>query len=87
MNNYVISLIRTYVPVGVGAVLSFLLVHYGLHPSAAIASAVTAALTAGITAVYYAAVRALEHKFPWLGVLIGAPAKPVYVPSRKAVRR
>jgi hypothetical protein len=81
MSNYIISLIRTYVPVGVGAVASWLLLHYAFHVSPAITSGITALLTTGITYGYYALVRALELKFPWIGGFLGHTAKPVYVPS------
>jgi hypothetical protein len=79
VNNYAISLIRTYVPVGVGAVAGWLLTHYGLHVSGPAQTGVTAALTAAITGAYYAGVRALEGKWPALGFLLGHTAKPVYV--------
>lgn len=77
MNNYVVSLIRTYVPVGVGAVVAFLVAR-GLKLDPQVTTGVTALLTAGITAAYYAGVRALEAKFPWAGVLLGHTAKPSY---------
>jgi hypothetical protein len=80
MNAYLISLIRTYVPIGVGAVVSWLLVHSILSVSLSAQSAVTAVLTAGVTAAYYAGVRALEVRFPkwpW-GALLGHSATPSY---------
>lgn len=79
MNDYVISLIRTYVPVGVGAVASWLLVHYSLNVDPKTQAGITAVLTALITAGYYAGVRALEKKWPALGVLLGHKAQPTYV--------
>lgn len=76
--NYVPSLIRTFVPIAVGAVLAYLAVHFGLHPSQAQAAAITAPLTAVISAVYYALVRYLETKYPIFGILLGKKAQPVY---------
>jgi hypothetical protein len=78
-NNTVVSLIRTYVPVVVGALVSWLIVHYGWHVSKDIQVGADTALTAFIIAAYYTLVRLLENKFPWLGVLLGHVAKPTYV--------
>lgn len=75
--NYVPSLIRTYVPVGVGAVAAWLAVR-GLNLDAGTQAGATAALTGLITGAYYAGVRALETKYPALGVLLGHRAQPVY---------
>lgn len=77
MTNFVISLIRTYVPVGVGAAIAWLAAR-GLNLDPSVAVGATAALTGVLTAGYYTLVRILEAKFPWLGVLIGHPAKPSY---------
>jgi outer membrane biosynthesis protein TonB len=79
MNNYAISLIRTYVPIGVGALASWLLVHFAFNVPTDVQVGVTAALTAGLSGVYYAGVRALEQKYPQLGALLGHTAKPVYL--------
>ena len=84
MNNLVIgavvpSLIRTYVPVGVGALLS-LLVTTGVLPSPlpedATAGVVTAAVAVGI-GLYYTVVRLLEQRYPAVGVLLGSTSQPV----------
>lgn len=76
--NYVPSLIRTYTPIGVGLVAGWLATR-GLHLDPPAQAAVTAVATAVISAAYYAAVRALEVKFPALGLLLGKRAQPVYV--------
>ena len=77
MNNYIVSLIRTYVPIGVGAVLSWL-----LTKNVQIDSETQTGLVIGITGMlqglYYALVRILEVKFPFLGFLIGSSKKPKY---------
>ncbi len=78
MNDYAISLIRTWVPVGVGAVASWLLVHYSFHVDPKTQTGVTAFFTFVLTAAYYAVVRALEKKYPKFGVLLGHTAKPTY---------
>lgn len=83
MNDYLLSLIRTWVPIAVGAVLSWLAVKYGVAVPESISNEVTVALTGVVIGVYYAVVRALEKQWPAFGKLLGAARKPVYVePSR-----
>lgn len=77
MNDLAVSLIRTWVPVGVGAVLSWLIT-LGANISPADQAGAVAALTALCIAVYYAAVRAAERKWPAAGVLLGHTAQPSY---------
>lgn len=75
MNDLVVSLIRTYVPIAVGVALSALATIgvTGVDSDAAV-SAVTG-LTIGL---YYALARALERKSPKAGVLLGHKAAPTY---------
>lgn len=77
MSDYVVSLIRTYVPIAVGCAVSWLAAH-GLGLDASASSGAIVALTGLLTAAYYFAVRTLEQKFPFLGVLLGSAAKPSY---------
>lgn len=87
MNDYVISLIRTWVPVGVGLVITWLARKLGVvldEDTSAAASAVAAAV---VTAVYYAAARALESRWPALGVLLGAPKTPSYPGGEGSARQ
>lgn len=81
MNDFFISQIRTFVPLAVGAVLSWLATK-GVHPDitqADMATAITV-LTGLLTALYYTVVRLLERfvsaKFGWL---LGYAQKPTYV--------
>lgn len=76
LSDYLISLIRTGVPVLVGSVLGWLsgvtwlhdlIQNLGLDQRVGI----TTAVTAGLIWVYYAALRKLEPRFPWLGKLLG----------------
>jgi len=77
MENVLPSLIRTFVPYVVGAVVAWL-ANKGVHvPDAEVASA-TAFLTFVVGTGYYLVVRMLEEKYPKLGVLLGIPIKPVY---------
>ena len=79
-SDFVPSLIRTYVPVGVGAALSWLALK-NVHVDAATQIQVTAILTAVLTAAYYTGVRALESRWPALGTVflgLGVKKKPGY---------
>lgn len=75
MNDFVVSLIRTFVPIAVGAALSLLatLDITGVDTDQAVA--VVTSLTIG---VYYALARFLERKFPKAGVLLGHKTAPSY---------
>lgn len=79
MNDYVLSLIRTYVPVGVGAVLSYTAVRWGIAVPEKISAEATVVLTGAAIAAYYGIVRSLEKRWPAFGKLLGSKAKPVYV--------
>lgn len=76
-NNFVISLIRTYVPIAAGAVISYLLT-LGIDIPADTRTGMVTTLTALTQALYYFIARKLEKKWPQLGVLLGVAAKPKY---------
>ena len=63
MNDLVTSIIRTVVPTVVGAVLAWLLAR-GVTVDPATETQLTAALVALLTAVYYAAARLAESRWP-----------------------
>lgn len=77
MNNFVTSLIRTYVPIAVGALISYLAVRGITLDANAVAGLVTF-FTALLQALYYLAARLLEKKVPKLSILLGSSAQPVY---------
>lgn len=79
LNNTVIGLIRTWVPIGVGAVISWLAT-LGLQLDSETQTATVVALTGVIQAVYYTLVRLLEDKFPAIGWLLGSAKTPNYGP-------
>lgn len=79
MTNFLISLIRTYVPILVGSLISFLVVNYGFVVDESITAQLVAGLTGVIIAGYYLLARVLERKFPHFGFLLGTGAVPVYV--------
>ncbi len=69
------SVLRTFVPLIVGAVIS-ILARLG---DTVDSDAVTTIVTAGITGVYYLVVRVLEYRVkPQFGWLLGYPAQPTY---------
>lgn len=80
MSDFFISLIRTYVPWVVGAGIAWL-VNAGFDIAPDVSAAAAVAAVGLVSAVYYFAVRWLESKIPWLGVLLGAPKAPVYPPA------
>lgn len=66
------NLIRTYVPVLVGAIASWLTAR-GIHVNAATETQIVVALTSVFTAAYYTVARVLEEQFPAIGaVLLGS---------------
>jgi hypothetical protein len=82
MNDYFLSLIRTGVPAGIGAIVSYLAVKYGIVVPEGLSTEATIWLTGGVITAYYALVRALEKRWPKFGVLLGAARKPLYAPPR-----
>ena len=78
MHDQIISLIRTYVPVAVGAFLTFLAVKLGVVVDEHVSTGLTTGLVGLASALYYAIARALEQRWPWLGWLLGVPKQPTY---------
>lgn len=81
MKALVDSVIRTFVPIIVGAVLSwFVTAEIPLDPEFEIA--LTVAVTALLTALYYVAVRLFEtYVSPKFGWLLGMAKAPEYLDS------
>lgn len=77
-NATVLAYIRTYVPYLVGLVLAWLLLHTGIDLNGPFAVAAEAVIMAGAINVYYLIVRVAEVKIPGVGILLGAPSRPVY---------
>lgn len=82
MNSFVTSLIRTYVPIAVGALVS-LLVTRGINLDADTQAGLIVALTGILQAVYYFVARVLERKLPQFSFLLGSSAQPRYVEPKK----
>ena len=77
LNDTFIGLIRTWVPIGVGAVIAWLATN-GLELDAETKTATVVAATGAIQALYYTVVRLLEAKFPQVGWLLGSAKTPSY---------
>lgn len=71
MNNLVVSFIRTYVPISVGSLLSWLATK-GLEIDAETGAGLIVFLTGVLIAAYYGVVRLLERQWPQLGMLLGS---------------
>ena len=80
MNDWVTSLIRTWVPTAVGIAVAFLVAQgVDLDPSTELQ--LSGGLVAVVTGVYYAVVRAAENKWPAFGYLLGVAKAPTYNPG------
>lgn len=73
MNDLLISVRRTLVPLIVGSVAGSFLGPY-IEPES-----LEKVVTGVVTAVYYVSLRLLESRLPAVGVLLGARKQPVYV--------
>lgn len=77
MSNFIASLIRTFVPIGVGGVISWLALE-GVEIDAETQTSLVIGLTGLLQAGYYAAVRIAALKWPALEVLLGSARQPEY---------
>lgn len=82
MSDTIRSLIRTGVPIGVGAALAWL-VTLGIDLPPEAGDGLIVFGTALLQGIYYTLVRVLEERWPWLGVLVGPGGAPVYVTTRE----
>lgn len=80
LNDYVLSLIRTFVPVAIGAGLTWAGRRWGIVLPEDLSAQGAMAVTALVIGVYYAVVRALEMRWPIFGKLLGASKPPAYAP-------
>jgi len=78
LHDYLISVIRTAVPAGVGAVLVWAASALGVVIDSESSTALTAVVVAVAVAGYYAIVRALETRWPMAGRLLGRKSAPTY---------
>jgi hypothetical protein len=80
LSDTIISYIRTYVPVAVGAALTWLATKFGILVDGDTKGQAILLLGGVVTAVYYAVARTLEKRFPSLGFLLGSRKTPTYLP-------
>lgn len=78
MTDQAPAFIRTYVPLVVGAAVTWAATRHGIVLDEATSQAATIAATGIASAVYYGLVRVLEARFPAFGVLLGYTAQPSY---------
>lgn len=78
MNDVLVSLIRTVVPVAVGAALTWLGSAAGIILPSDASTGLTAGVVALVVAAYYALVRLIERRWPGVGLLLGARRQPSY---------
>lgn len=83
MSDAIVSLIRTYVPVAVGAFIAWLL-SLGIEVDAETQAGLVVSMTGLVVAAYYTLIRLLERKWPAVGVLLGIPKQPEYEPRHAA---
>jgi uncharacterized membrane protein (DUF441 family) len=77
MSDFIISVIRTWVPIGVGALITWLATK-GVELDDTVRANLIAGATGLVSAVYYALVRALEEKNSNFGWLLGIRKAPKY---------
>ena len=77
MTDYLVSLIRTLVPVLIGTVVTWLAT-LGVTVTDDTKLGLVTALTGLLIATYYAVVRFLETLWPKVGVLLGHQTAPKY---------
>lgn len=77
MNDFLTSLIRTWVPMIVGGFVAWLVAR-GINIPKDAVDGVVAFLTALFSASYYVLVRALEQRFPQFGWLLGQAKQVKY---------
>ena len=77
MNDFVTSLIRTYVPTAVGIFVAYLTAA-GVDLEAGTELALSGGIVAVVTGVWYFGVRLLENRWPAFGYLLGVAKAPAY---------
>ncbi|HET9672868.1 MAG TPA: hypothetical protein VFQ40_08490 [Actinomycetota bacterium] len=76
MNEFVVSLVRTYVPLLVGIVATWVGAQLGISVPDEHVATVSGLAVAGVAAIYYAGVRFLERRWPWFSKLLGSKQQP-----------
>jgi len=77
MSDFVIGQIRTWVPIGVGVFLAWL-VSLGIQLDASVEAGLIPALTGLLGGLYYLLITTLAKKWPGVGILLGVNKAPEY---------
>lgn len=93
MDDYIVSLIRTWVPIAIGAAITWLAATFGIVLGDDTSAPLTVAAVAIVTAFYYAVARWAEGRWPGLGRILlalgltkGQPVYPAPVTAARAPR-
>lgn len=79
IHDRALAAIRTYVPYAIAAAFAWLYAHTLIDLRGDFEVALVAFTTVGVTNVYYAAIRVLEARLPWVGAFLGFPRAPEYL--------
>ena len=78
MSNFITSQIRTWTPIAIGALVSWLALK-GIELDAETQAGLIVALTGVLQAIYYTVARLIEQKWPHIGgLLLGSTKTPDY---------
>lgn len=77
MNDLVTRLIRTYTPIIIGGIVSWLITK-GVEIDESTKAAAIITLTGFLQALYYTAVSVIAKKFPAIEILLGSKKAPEY---------
>ena len=86
LNDTIISVIRTWVPIAVGAAIAWLATS-GLELDAETQTSLVIGITGLIQGAYYTVVRVLENQYPQIGWLLGKAKAPNYTPVEEIEAR
>lgn len=75
ISDFVLSLVRTYVPIGLGLLLTLLARNYDIVIDEATSAGLVAGMVGLVSACWYVLARLLESKWAFLSLLLGTPPK------------
>lgn len=78
LSDTIVSFLRTWTPVLVGSLLTWLGDSFGIILEGDPSTALVVGVTGLVIALYYGLVRILESRWPWFGVLLGSRKQPAY---------
>jgi hypothetical protein len=81
LNDFVTSLIRTWVPIIVGSIIGWLAAR-GINIDAQAVAGLAAFLAAVFSGLYYLVIRLIERRYPGAGALLGSAKRPEYVETK-----